>query len=379
MKNNTSKDIALIFFTAIIILALLVIIMPKSTFSYIENRSLSTFPKVNFTTIENKKAMDGIENYVSDHFPARVFWVKTKSAFEIAIGKREINDVYISKERFMQKITDADDEVINGNINGINTFADRYDLPVYIMLAPTAAGIYTENIPFDAPNLDQKNYIANIYNLLDEKVTPIEVFDDLYSQKDDYIYYRTDHHWTTKGAFIAYENAAEKMGFLPLSIEQFNIENAADDFYGSLYSKVLYDNIKADTVDIYHSQTGEKVTRVDVFTSLDTAPTELEDVYYRNFLEEKNNYGVFFGGDRPYISIKSTSEGGKILVIKDSYANCFVPFLTEHFSEVVMLDMRYINISLDEFLDMSEFESVLFLYNTVSFNTDNNLRKLETE
>jgi hypothetical protein len=356
---------------------MLVIFLPKETFSEIENRSLASFPKVNLANVENKKAMDGIENYISDHFPARVFWVKTKTAFEIAIGKREINDVYISKERFLQKITSVDDEVINGNINGINTFANRYDIPVYVMIAPTSAGIYTENIPFDAPNLDQKKYIENIYNLLDEKVTPIEIFDDLYKQKNDYIYYRTDHHWATKGAFFAYEKAAEKLGFTPLPIDSFTIESVTDDFYGSFHSKVLYDNIKADTVDIYHNQSGVELTKVERYRSLDTAPNETETMYIRGDLIKKNKYTVFFGGDRAYISIKSSSKGGKILVIKDSYANCFVPFLTEHYSEIVMIDMRFINISLDEFLDMNEFDSVLFLYNAVSFNTDNNLRKFE--
>jgi hypothetical protein len=379
MKKLSEKLTVIIFFAAIIILALLVIILPKKTFSDIENRSLSGFPKVNLTTIENKKAMDGIESYISDHFPLRIFWVKTKTAVEVAIGKREINDVYISAERLMQKITEPDEAAINGNINGINAFSNRFEIPVYVVLAPTSAGIYTENIPFDAPNLNQKKYIENVYNLLDEAVTPIQIFDDFYKQKDDYIYYRTDHHWTTKGAFIAYENAAVKMGFTPLSEYDYTVENAADNFYGSLYSKVLYDEVSPDEITIYNSNSGVKITGMNVYENLESDPILYDNIYLRDYLTARNKYPVFLGENQPIVKINSTSLGGKLLVIKDSYANSFVPFLTEHFSEIILIDMRYINISLDEFLDMNEFDSVLFLYNTVSFNTDNNLRKLEAE
>ncbi|MDR0944154.1 MAG: hypothetical protein LBM41_06440 [Ruminococcus sp.] len=377
MKKLSDNVTVIIFFTAIIVFALLVIFLPKNSFSDIENRLLSGFPKVNLTTIENKKAMDGIENFISDHFPLRIFWVKTKTTAEVAIGKREINDVYISSERLMQKITDADEAVINGNINGINAFSKHFGIPSYVMLVPTAAGIYTENIPFDAPNLDQKSYIENIYNLLDETVTPIKIFDDLYLQKEDYIYYRTDHHWTARGAFFAYENAAEKMGFSPLSETDFTIENAADNFYGSLYSKVLYDGVSPDKIYIYHSNSDVKITGVSVYENLESEPIFYDSIYMRDYLTARNKYPVFLGENQPMVKINSTAGGGKLLVIKDSYANSFVPFLTEHFSEITLLDMRYINISLDEFLDMSEIDSVLFLYNTVSFNTDNNLRKFE--
>jgi hypothetical protein len=323
--------------------------------------------------------MDGIESFISDHFPLRIFWVKTKTAVEVAIGKREINDVYISSKRLMQKITEPDTATVNGNINGINTFANRFDIPVYVMIAPTAAGIYAENIPFDAPNLDQKKYIENMYNLLDDSIAPIEIFDDLYSQKSDYIYYRTDHHWTTNGAFVAYENAAEKMGFSPLSEKDFTIENAAENFHGSLYSKVLYDGVSPDEISIFHNNSGVKITGMNVYENLESEPIFYDSIYLRDYLSARNKYPVFLGENQPMVKINSTSDGGKLLVIKDSFANSFIPFLTEHYSEITLLDMRYINISLDDFLDMNEFDSVLYLYNTVSFNTDNNLRKLEAE
>jgi hypothetical protein len=379
LKKVSEKITVILFFTFLIIFALLVVFLPKRAFSDIENRSLENFPKISLKTLENKKAMDGIESFISDHFPLRTFWVKTKTSAEIAIGKREINDVYISSERLMQKITESDESIVNGNVNGINTFADKYDIPTYVYLIPTAAGIYPENIPFDAPNLPQNEYIDNVYELFDKGVTPIEIFDEFIASKNEYIYYRTDHHWTTKGAFIAYQKAAEKMGFSKLSESDFSIEDAAENFHGSLYSKVLYDGVLPDEINIYHSNSGVKITGMKIFENLESEPDFYESIYMRDYLSAWNKYPVFLGENQPMVKINSTSSGGKLLIIKDSYANSFVPFLTEHYSEITLIDMRYINIPLEEFLQMDQYDSALFLYNTVSFNTDNNLRKLESE
>jgi hypothetical protein len=362
------------FFLFLIMAALLTIFLPKKTFSEIENRSLAVFPRINFSTIENKKAMDGIENYISDHFPLRTDFVKINTDINVAIGQREINDVYIGKDRLSQKITTSDMNIINGNIDGINAFSARYNLPVFVGLIPTSAGIYPEDMPANAPNLNQQNFIKSVYENLDKNVTNIDVYSVLRDARDEYIYYRTDHHWTTAGAFIAYKNFGEKMGFSPLDMSFFEIEKAADDFRGSLYSKVLYDKITPDSIDIYHENFVTE--NVKIYTTVDAVPEQKNDIYFREYLSLKNKYNVFLGENVPLVTIDTNSNGKKLLIIKDSYANSFVPFLLPHYSSITLLDMRYINVPLDEFIDVSDFDQALVLYNVYSFNTDGNLLKL---
>jgi hypothetical protein len=295
---------------------------------------------------------------------------------EVLLGRREINYVYIGKDRLFQKITDADINIINGNIDGINAFAARYEMPVFVALIPTSAGIYPELLPENAPNLEQKNYIDSVYENLNKSITTIDAYSVLNAHKNEYIYYRTDHHFTSYGAFLTYQKFSEIMGYSSLEMNDFQIENAADNFRGSLYSKVLYDIITPDEIEIFHNNT--VIESVDIYSSVAEKPTVQNDIYFREYLSMKNKYQVFLGENVPLITIKTGSDGGKLLVIKDSFANTFVPFLTPHYSEITLLDMRYINVSLDDFIDVNDYDQALFFYNVYSFNTDGNLLKLSS-
>jgi hypothetical protein len=367
------------FFAFLVIFALLTVFLPKKSFSDIENRLLSSFPKITPASIEDKKVMNGIESYISDHFPLRTEWVEVKTDTEIAIGKRDINGVYILKNRFVQKITAENNATVENNLSGINAFASRHDIPVFVSIIPTAAAIYSDKLPEHAPNLDQKAFITSIYNRLQTGINPIAVYDILQSAQSDYIYYRTDHHWTTRGAFIAYGAMSKKLGYTPLSMSRFDIEHAANDFYGSLFSEVLYKGVEPDTIDLYISNTDTRIKSVDVTVNFGEPIEVFDSVFFRDYLDKKNKYPVFLGENQPIITINSTASGGNILVIKDSYANSFAPFLTEHYKKVTLVDMRYINVSLEQVIDVDDYDQILFLYNANSFNTDTNLRKLAYE
>jgi hypothetical protein len=365
--------ILFIFFTGLFVLS-----FPKIKFSNIENRMLATFPAVNFSTIENKKAMDGIEKYVADHFSLRTEWVKAKSYIEVFMGKRKIAGVYITDERMIQQVT-LNTDIAEKNINAVNAFASHYDVPTYIALIPTSAGIYPETLPANVPNLDQNAFINDVYNKLDEKITTIKVFDILYEHRDEYIYHRTDHHWAVRGAFTAYGLLGEKMGYTPLGLDSFDIEHAAFDFRGSSYSNTLYDGYKPDIIDIYHSKTDTKITEVKRYMDLNSPPIISDELFFRENLNTTRKYTVYLSSGEPRMTINSTADGGKLLVFKDSFSNPLVPFLTEHYSEITMLDMRYINIPLDDFINVSDYDQVLFFYNVFSMNTDPNLIKFVFE
>ena len=162
-----------VFFGFIVIFGILTLVMPKEKKSELENRNLADFPKFSFDNVMNCKFMNGIETYISDHFVGRVPYLKLKGASERFIGRSERNDVYITGERMMLKVTDPDYASVDKSIDAINIFNDGIDAQVYMMLVPTSAAIYSDQLPKNAPNLDQQSFIDYVYGKLDSDIVGI--------------------------------------------------------------------------------------------------------------------------------------------------------------------------------------------------------------
>ena len=374
--NKISKMMTIVlFFGLLLILPFLTLVSPKEKFSEIENRTLATVPEFSVENVKNKTYMNGIENFLSDNFMLRPKWIGIKTDVELMSGKNETNGVYILKDKLLEKLEPPNYQDVDKSISAINNFASKVKAPVFVMVAPTATGIYSEELPDNAPKFDQKALINNVYDKLDSKIVTLDAYGALFPTRDEYIYYRNDHHWTTLGAYYAYASTIKKMGFSPILSDQYDIEHASNDFKGTLYSKSLYDGIKADTIDFYHYKNGTNVTSVDVQQGVQTK--SYDSMYFRDFLEKKDKYSSFLGTNQPLITIKTDSKNkSKLLVIKDSYAHSFVPFLTQHYSEITMVDLRYINESMDKIVDISKYDQILFLYNASNFATDQNIKKL---
>lgn len=377
MKNKQQLVTVILFFAFLVILPIVTLVLPKKTFSDLENKNLQTVPKISIKTVLSRKYMNGLETYISDHFVGRTEWIKLKSNLDFVAGKRERNNIYILDDRLIEKVSEPDYSLIDDNIAGINKFANENNMPVYIMLAPTSADIYGNEAPYNAQITDLKNMVDYVYSNLDSKVTTIDIFSDMEEQKNNYIYYRTDHHWTSYGAFIAYQKASKAMGYTPVSIDNYDIEQASTDFIGTFYSKTLDDNIPKDTIDYYHCNNGYNVTSVEVYKEFGKDPEIYDDIYFRDFLSKKDKYSSFTGSNQPIVTIKTDNPGKKLLVIKDSYAHSYVPFLTQHYSEITMLDLRYVQISYKTVIDINNYDEVLFLYNDSTFSTDTNIKKLK--
>ncbi len=367
----------ILFFSVLIFFSVMTALSDKQTFSELENRSLEDFPKLSAENYFSGGFSDGAEDYLSDHFFGRNALITLKANIDIALGKSERNGIYIVKgKRLAQRVNEPDPEIIGKNLDGINKFAEDNDIPIYFLLAPTSAEIYSDELPKYSPKLDQKNFIDETYNQLNGKIITVDAYSALLLNKDGYIYYRNDHHWTSYGAYLAYTAAAKKMGISATTLNSFDIEHASDSFKGTLYSSSLYNGIEADTIDYFHAKDGCKILGEDVYASFGEEPVHYDDIYFREYLDKKDKYSSFTGQNQPLVTLKSDSPGGKILLIKDSYAHSFAPFLLQNYSEVTMLDLRYIQISYKELIDISDFDAVLFLYNVSSFTTDENLKKL---
>ncbi len=364
------------FFAILIFMSVMTIILPKQDFLEMENSYAEKLPELSAKSVYNRTYMNKMEKYISDHFAGRISWIKGRTILETSLGKNERNGIYILDDRLVEKIPEPDYASADKAIAAINKFAGEHDVPVFVMIVPTSAEIYADELPENAPNADQKEFIDYVYRGLDRSVNTIDVYQTMSSNRDDYIYYRTDHHWTTKGAYLAYAAAGKKMGYDPVPLEMFDIEHAGIDFIGTFYSKALYDGIEKDTLDFYHLPDGYPVTEVDITERFGEEPEVYGSMYFREYLDVKDKYSAFLGTNMPIVEIRTGCEGGKLLIIKDSYAHCYAPFLTQHYSDITLVDMRYINISLDKVIDTSGYDQVLILYNASSFMTDTDIRKL---
>lgn len=380
MKKYQRKITTLLFFICILIFPLLTLLSPKKTFSELENRYLKKRPSFSVEKWFDKSFMDDWEHYLSDHFVGRTKWIKSKINIQIASGKNEINGIYITPQRLMEVIPDPDEAKIKKSVDAINRFSQKTDKPVYVLMAPTSAGIYADTLHENTPQLDQRSIIASIYSGFDDRITTIDTFEYLKANKDDYIYYRTDHHWTSLGAYYAYSTAIQKMGFSPVVFSKYSIEHASSEFRGTYYSRTLYDKTENDIIDIYSCSEGNRVRSCTVTRGIINGKAdfdEYDDIYFREYLDKKDKYSTYLGQNQPMITIKTDSESDKkLLLFKDSYAHSLIPFLTQHYNEITVLDMRYIR-KLDDYLpDIEKYSQILFLYNSTTFSDDDYIKNI---
>lgn len=372
MKSNKLTANIVIFTVLLILLPALTLFLPKKTFSENENRYLQEFPVPTLKTIEDKSFMSAFEKFFADHFVLREKWIQLKNQMEIITNKREINGVYLTEKRLIEH-QELNEDIIKQNTEAINSFAEKYKKPTFLMIVPTAESIYTDQLPLMAPYFDQKKMIDSIYTASNKNLTCIDVFTPLLSAKNQYIYYNTDHHWTSLGAYLGYFSSAKPLGFAHNEIDKFNVEHASHDFKGTLYSKTLYEKCTSDTIDLYHLSTGEP--QVTVTVNSGQKSSEHQSIFFRNYLDKKDKYNTFLGQNEPCVSVKTNvANQKKLLIIKDSYAHSMVQFYMYHYSEITLVDLRYVN-KLSNYVSVDDYDQIMFVYNFASVNTDTSIGK----
>ena len=376
-KENIYKIITISLFAAFTVLftVLTFVNLPDepAPFSENENRNLAVFPEVSYKNFKNEKLMSGIEEWFADRFYGREGWIKLRNGTERLIGKTDVNGVYTANDRMMQIWKGFDETFITKHLNAMNRFAAKYpEKQMYFLLAPTSQEVYSDLFPASAPIGSQAELLEFCRAGLDT-IQTINVMPTMKLHADDYIYYRTDHHWTSYGAYIAYYDAAKAMGFKPSELNEFDIEHVSDSFRGTLYSKTLDDSITPDVMDYYHFKTDRKLT---LTINDGSAINTYDSLYFRQYLDVKDKYSSFLGPNSPYMSIRTDVEGPSLLIIKDSYAHSLIPFLTSHFSRIDVLDMRLINNGYSSYVNVDDFDTVLFIYNAITFSEGTEVRKL---
>ncbi len=344
------------------------ILQKDKTYSSAENRTLQAFPKLNVKRVLNGKFQKKYETYLSDQFPKRDLWVKLQTITERAFGKTESNGVYFGKGGYLlEKYTDKD---INGktadkNINVLGKFVKEAlkVSDVKVMMVPSKTFTLDNYLPAFA-----ETYNENIfYNKLEKKL-PDNVIIDIYSilkeHADEGIFYKTDHHWTTSGAWLGYNEYIKACGGdMENAAKKKNFKKVSDNFLGTTFSKVNLYSAK-DEINIY-----EPENEMEVVYNLGE---KTENTFYQEkFLKKKDKYSVFFGGNQAVLEISGGVKNNKTLfIIKDSFANCIIPFLAEDYEKVVVADMRHLNIGMTMLLRKYKPDEVFVLYNTIQFMQD---------
>lgn len=341
------------------------IMTSDKVFSESENRVLEQVPRFSISQLMDGRFTTNYEKYISDQFPLRDFWIGVKSTIEKVLGKKENNQVYLARDGYlMEKFEDPDKGIFKSKVDRINSLiSDSLDIDKYFMLIPNSVKVLENKLPPYAPNGDQLVYINKMKKSVNKDIKFINVYDTLYSHKDEYIFYRTDHHWTTKGAYLAYKQLITNMGIKPHKEDYFNIDKITDDFYGSLYSKSGFRNIEPDTIQLYRPKKDEGI-RVEYVNEKKV----IDSIYNLDNLRKKDKYTIFLDGNYPLIKINSNIDNKeKLLIIKDSYANSIIPFLTGHFNEIYVVDLRYYDDNIEPLIKNNKIDSVLILYNVKTF------------
>lgn len=380
MKEKILTVAAAVVFYGIVVVDILV---PDRYFSEKENRILQQKPEFSTEDFFSGEYAQESERYAADQFAGRDRFIQLKTGTQRLLGERLINGVYLGSDEclFLQHLSK--------NAGGDGTLEENAaqklpelvaDVAAYrencaggkikVMLVPSSGSIWADKMPPYTASLQfgERAFLEKSRTLLEQEWPEDEVWVDVWGRlsahREEPVYYKTDHHWTTLGAYYGYTAWAESMGLSPRSMDRFDRRRVSADFQGTLQSRL---NIpwQADSIEIF-----EPVSMKTYCVTYDLGQKETDSLYEPGYLDTKNQYGFFLDDNHALIRIrtKEAEEPGRsILVIKDSYANCFVPFLTEHYGTVYVLDRRYYHGSVNAFLSENKIEDVLILYQIYGF------------
>ena len=362
-----------IFLTALFCLFLFgfgiaLVVSPDREFSEQENRNLEQFQAPTLSTVLSGDFMGNFEDYVVDQFPLRDDWIHLKAWSERLLGKQENNSVYFGKDNqtlFAQFTPPSD---LAQRVSYVNQLAENVSVPVYFSLIPDKSYVWADRLPDNAPLVDDGSTLQNAQALCSDQVNWIDLSQVL---QGDNVFYRTDHHWSTFGAYQAY---TALMTAINGSYTQLDTQPTlvSDSFYGTTWSSAGAAWVRPDEIYTWVPEGG--LTGNTTVTRYPNGSPAAGSLYDLSRLELKDKYSMFLGGNLPLCVIQNPdASGGKLLVIRDSYADSLAPFLSLDYQEVHLFDPRYNRSSLSSYVEENQIDAVLVLYSAANFSSDQNL------
>lgn len=357
MSKTAQRVTAVVFCVFLAGFGLLHIVLPDRTFSPVENRTLAQRPAFSWAALLDGGYTAGLEEYLEDQFPLRDGWMGLKTRYEYLLSKREFHGVYLCGDALIHKIEDVSRK--EQNIGYLQTLTELTDIPVYVGLIPTAAEVWKERLPGGSENFDQTAYLERVREAVPGAVW-VDISNALRGHKEEPIFYRTDHHWTSLGAYYGYCALMEAMGEAPSPLGEG--EAVSEDFYGTLYSVSGIHWLEPDTIERYVFHKNTAVEDADGTHGL----------YVDSFLAEKDQYASFLGGNAPLYVVRNpdASADRKLLIVRDSYSDSLAPFLSQYFSEMHLLDLRYYRTSVAQYAEENGMDQIFVCYSVENFVKD---------
>lgn len=344
------------------------LLTPDRVYSENENRFLAKVPAFSAKELFFGDYTADLETYVTDQFAARDTWVAAKAASELILQKQQSGGVYFAQDDYLiEAFDELNREQYEKNLGyaaALGKALAGRDIPLHCMLVPTASHVLREKLPAFAPETNQAQMLTEAESILPNLT---DVTEALYSHREESIYYRTDHHWTSLGAFYAYEAWCDQTGRDTPVITDYDREILSGDFYGTTWSKASLYSIPPDSIETFRPK-GRPALEV-------TFENETADSIYRpSYLEQKDQYSVFLGQNQPVIKIKTDAGNNRrLLLIKDSYANSFVQFLLTDYAEIHILDPRFYRSSYTAYAEEQGITDALLLFNLKGFSEETSL------
>ena len=375
LKSEICHSKALIVTTAVLVIAaaLLTLLLPGSDLLYRENRKAASKPFFSTASLYDGSYGEALSSYIDDKLVLRQFWIDAKCFLdEMVLMKTEENGILIGKEaRLFAKHFQgsAEETLLERNIDVIADYASESDIPVTVMIAPSAGTINPEMLPSFAPQTSEQEKLSEIYDRLSAVCSVVDVYPALREHNDEYLYYRSDHHWTTLGAYYAYLELAKCLGRDALSYDWKNAVET-NGFLGTHYAKSRYVKALPDTILFFPSDTEISIKKVvgdaEFLEERQTPVINLEK------LAGYDKYAAFLDGNNGY-SVISGKGNGRILVVKDSFANCLIPLMADNFAQIGVVDYRNYSYGLSNLAEKEQYDEILILYSYATLETDNRL------
>lgn len=368
MKEKTNAIFNIFFLSSIILIfTVMDFVRADRLFSATENRLLAQKPKFSIQELFFGSYTSDYEKYVTDQFVSRDKWIYIKTQTDRLLGKKTVNGVYLGAGKYLieqhlpQNYTA---ELESQKLALLEELVNEWD--AVVMLVPTADNILTDKLPSYVPYYDESALLDRVAEMVGEN-RYVDVYSVLKEHSGEDIYYRTDHHWTSRGAYYGYLAWAKTMGVEPWTYDIENMATASENFLGTLHSKINLD-WPGDRLQ-YFPETLQRQPAITYDLTV-----KADSYYESSHLDTKNQYAFFLDDNHALVEIDTGYQNGRTLfVVKDSYANSFIPLLAPHYEKIYVLDPRYFNGRLFSFMRQCEPEAgmdVLVLYNCIHFLED---------
>ncbi len=265
--------------------------------------------------------------------------LRAHDRLSLMLGNDRLGDVYVTEDRLLPHLAEPAPEAVAAAAEAVNLYAASAGASVYVLAVPTAAGVYGDMLPDSAPLTNEYQILRDFSNALQDPVLWIEASSWLSGERDRYIYYRTDAHWTGYGAFCVYRSAIRKLGFSAYGYDHFNVTHYATDYYGDLARSSHYYDTLPDTVDLYESSDSTQQESVTALRQDGNIP--LSGYFRKELSEAKRSPELVFAIEtEPVLRIDTDNQSSKdLLLLTDRYGSSMIPFLMQHYKTITAVNL----------------------------------------